>query len=455
MNYSQKLALISILPILIISVVIFYIFEQQSKRLIDSQSKLIEEVILEQKRAELRNYVALAERAIAPSYNSVLKTRRRAQSEANEILRKMSANKDQYFFVYNGEGENIVEPRLTWFIGKNWLRLQDRDGRFIIQETIEAAKEEDAFVSYVWQKPSTKDYTQKLVHAAYFPKWDWVVGTGIYLDDVEGQTSAIQSELFKSLERTRQIGLALALGAILVTGLILTTFQVSQHRLADAELRRLNDRLNSAQENERKRVSTELHDGISQMLVSAKYALEHALEPLNSKSEKQKLAQKAYEIIDDAIGEVRSISRALRPTALDDMGLAAALTTLANEFEQATGIETSSNVRPMKNLLSEAAKTALYRVAQEAFANVAKHSGAKSAELKLFKRAGKITLVVADDGSGFDPRKSETDEGLGLRNMSERIDQFGGSLQVNVQSGAGCKITARLPIERDHNKRSI
>ena len=455
MTYQQKLIFISILPILLIAAAIFFLFEQQSKRLLERQAEIIEEVILEQKRGELRNFVSLAEKAIAPSYNSVLKTRRRAQSEANEILRKMSANQDQYYFVYNSEGEIIVEPRLSWFVGKNWSRLQDREGRFIIQETIEASKEDNAFVSYVWQKPSTKDYTQKLVHATYFPKWDWIVGTGIYLDDIDHQIAAIQSGLTRSLDQTQRQILIFALGAVLITTLILTFFQVSQQRLANAELRRLNEQLNVVQEAERKRVATELHDGISQLLVTAKYGIENAIQSKSTKSGLVRNSEQALSIIDQSIAEVRRISRALRPTVLDDMGLAAALNTLSNDFENSTSIVIKSDVKPVKNLLSDESKTALYRVAQEALTNIAKHAKATEVELGLAKRGGRIVLTIVDNGIGFDRAAPEFSKGLGLQNITERIDRFGGSISIIAKPGAGCKLTARLPLEQDQSKQSI
>ena len=455
MTYQQKLIFISILPILLIAAAIFFLFEQQSKRLLERQAEIIEEVILEQKRGELRNFVSLAEKAIAPSYNSVLKTRRRAQSEANEILRKMSANQDQYYFVYNSEGEIIVEPRLSWFVGKNWSRLQDREGRFIIQETIEASKEDNAFVSYVWQKPSTKDYTQKLVHATYFPKWDWIVGTGIYLDDIDHQIAAIQSGLTRSLDQTQRQILIFALGAVLITTLILTFFQVSQQRLANAELRRLNEQLNVVQEAERKRVATELHDGISQLLVTAKYGIENAIQSKSTKSGLVRNSEQALSIIDQSIAEVRRISRALRPTVLDDMGLAAALNTLSNDFENSTSIVIKSDVKPVKNLLSDESKTALYRVAQEALTNIAKHAKATKVELGLAKRGGRIVLTIVDNGIGFDRAAPEFSKGLGLQNITERIDRFGGSISIIAKPGAGCKLTARLPLEQDQSKQSI
>ena len=455
MKYRQKLIVIAILPVVLIALAVFFIFERQSNRLITQQSALIEEAILEQKRNELRNYLALAERAIAPSYNSVLKTRRRAQAEANEILRKMSASRDQYFFVYDGDGQIIVEPRMTWFVGKNWSRLQDREGRFIIQETIEASKEEDAFVSYVWQKPSTKDYTQKLVHSTYFPKWNWVVGTGIYLDDIDRQVETVQAELRRGFDQTRRYLIYLGLGAILFTSLILTIFQFSQQRLANAELRRLNERLNVIQEDERKRVASELHDGISQVLISTKYGLEAALLGNLTKAKMKQVARANLGLIDRAISEVRRISRALRPTVLDDMGLAAALKTLCREFESNTKITTREKVEPVKNLLSEDAKTALYRVAQEALSNIAKHAEANEVELSLHPKGSNIILSIRDDGIGFDPNTSEHQAGLGLRNISERIDRFDGRFKMRTRPGAGCILTASLPIESDQSKRSI
>lgn len=453
MSYRTKLLVLTLLPVALISLALFFVIQRQAENLIAEQSRILETAILEQKRQELRNYVTLAEKAIDPSYSSVLKTERRAQAEANQILRKMSATEDQYFFIFDGEGNNIIEPHLTFFMGRNWINLTDLEGRKIIQETIAASQAEDEFVTYTWQKPSTKDYTQKMVHSTYFPKWDWVVGTGLYLDDIEREVANVAANLDTSFRRTERTMLLLIIAGVLSSFTILTWFNFSQQRQADQKLRLLNTRLVDIQEAERKRVSHDLHDRISQLLVSSRYGLENALGELRPNSKLKGPIQTSMAAMDDAIAEVRRISLALRPSTLDDMGLAAALKSLGSEFERNTQIAVTTDVAQVRNLLSDESKTTLYRIAQEGLTNVAKHSSATEVRMALTARGRRIYLDVIDNGTGL--TDSEATEGLGMRNMQERIESLGGEISFMSPRKGGLRIAASLPIETDQARSAI
>jgi len=448
MSYRTKLIFLTLVPILLITLATLWLIETRSKQLVLDQRTTIDAVILEEKKRELRNYLALAEKAIEPSYNSFLKTKRQAQIEAMEILREMSANEDQYFFVFDGTGTAIVEPRLSFMQGKNWLGLENVDGIPVIKNLINSAKSEKDFYTYVWQKPSTKEYVPKLTHAKYFERWDWVLGTGIYLDDVENDVGAIGTQLVDGFSNTKRQIAWLAVTALAATAIIMGVFQFRQQRLADAELRRLNGRLVDVQEDNRKRISQELHDGISQLLVSSRYSLEAALGETTKSSKVFKPIEASIGAMDGAIAEIRRISLFLRPTILDDIGLAAAVRALVKDFERDVGIETSVETMPIGNMLPDDAKTAMYRIVQEALANITKYAEAKNVTINLTTTRSNVRLSIEDDGVGFDAKKISKGMGLGLRNMRERIDSFGGTISIRSKPNQGTSIRVALPVQK-------
>ena len=140
---------------------------------------------------------------------------------------------------------------------------------------------------------------------------------------------------------------------------------------------------------------------------------------------------------------MRRISRDLRPGTLDDLGLAPALKTLTDEFADRTGIEAELETVVFRNRLDEDAKTALFRVAQEALTNIERHAGASKVGVKIFGHARGATLRIQDNGAGF--HREAAGRGLGLRNMEERIEQLGGTLRI-LSSDSGTVIEADVPL---------
>ncbi|WP_419911598.1 cache domain-containing protein [Hoeflea sp.] len=448
MKFKTKLFFITLLPVILISAAMIFVIDFQSGRLSRSQAETVENLYLDLKHAELKNYVMLARNALTPIYASNLKTKRQAQRQVTEIVRKMTFGEDSYFFIYDEDGTNIVNPRLTYLVGSNWIGLEDEDGRHVVRDLIDRAKKGGEFYSFVWKKPSSGEYVEKLGYSVYLDKWNWMLGTGIYLDEVSRQVAAVQSELHDNVGETRLVLFVLMLGAVSLTGATIAAARLSEQRFADARLKELSARQVDFQEEERKRVSRELHDSISQLLVSARYGLENALNSSHKEGDISEPIEKSMNALDNAIAEVRRISMALRPSVLDDMGLAAAVKSLCSEFSRQSGIAVEVEAEQIKDMLSDEAKTALYRVIQEALTNVVRHSGANHVSIRLCRRGKTIRLQLEDDGTGM-PRGAERRKrggGLGIRNMQERIDTFGGSIRFSKPPSGGLAITVTLPI---------
>ncbi len=454
MRFKTKLFLITLLPVVLISAATLSLINIQSSRLARSQAETVERLFLDLKYTELKNYVMLARNALTPIYNSTLKPERRAQREVTEIVRKMTFGEDSYFFIYAEDGTNIVNPRLTYLIGSNWIGLEDADGRRVVRDLIDRAKKGGEFYSYIWKKPSSGEYVEKLGYSVYLDRWDWMLGTGIYLDDVADQVRQVQAELQFNIGETRVVLFVLSLGALVLTASVIGAARLSEQRFADARLKELSARRVDIQEEERKRVSRELHDSISQLLVSARYGLESALSKSGGEQQIAGPIEKSMDALDNAIAEVRRISMALRPSVLDDMGLAAAIKSLANGFSKQTGIEVDIETEQVRDLLSEEAKTALFRVIQEALTNVAKHADATHVKIKLVRHGKRVELLLQDDGRGMAPgsERQATGGGLGIRHMQERIDSFDGTIDFSRPASGGLAIKVSLPIVSPSDK---
>lgn len=215
------------------------------------------------------------------------------------------------------------------------------------------------------------------------------------------------------------------------------------------QLHQLLSRTISIQEEERKRISAELHDGVTQLLVSALYEVQagSALMPKNSISADTKLAA-GQALINESLAEMHRVIHDLRPLMHGDIGMAYALRKLTTTFMAAAGIEGAFEISGEAYKLSQDQEIAAYRVTQEALQNIVRHSGASSVRVSLAFARECVTLVIADNGRGFDQSRSQriTESGnLGLVNMQERAMTIGAALAIHSKVGAGTVIELSIP----------
>ena len=203
-------------------------------------------------------------------------------------------------------------------------------------------------------------------------------------------------------------------------------------------------RVVDAQELERKRLARELHDETGQALTSILLGLK-PLEQLASTEEERAAVTSVRELVVSTLQDVRRLAVELRPTALDDFGLAAALERLAEGFREQTGIEVDIAAQLGDGRLPEEVETTLYRIVQEALTNVIKHAEASRVSILLTRANGAVIAVVEDDGGGFDPAATR-DGGLGLLGMRERLALLGGTLRIEAGAHHGTTVAAEEPL---------
>ncbi|MBC7503036.1 MAG: cache domain-containing protein [Herminiimonas sp.] len=452
MKLRHKIILLAITPLILALCAIALAVRHQTNLLAQQQRTSVEAAYLASKEAELKHYVALGTRSIAHLYESG-RNDAATLNEAKTILATLDYGDDGYFFIYDLHGTNLMHPRQPDLVGKNLWAMRDAKGNPTIQRLIERAQSGGGLERYMWEKPSTHKVAPKHGYVVMLENWGWMLGTGIYLDDVDAALTRIDAQSSGNIYSTMLWIAGIAIASALVIALSGLALNVSEYRVADAKLKVLAQRIVRTQEEERARLSRDLHDGISQWLVSIKLQVESGIakladypgRPPQTESAKASFDRAAGQL-NDVLGEVRRISHDLRPAILDDLGLVAALDHLRHEFSESTSLVTYFETEGATEQLHDVGNTVLFRIAQEALTNIKRHANASEVKVSLLGDDKTIELVIEDNGIGFDVDgvAGHPKRGIGLRNMHERLEAVGGKLRL-LSSGNGTRVVASLP----------
>ncbi len=447
LNRRLKLSLLAALPLLFAIVSVAWIVQAQFDKLAVVQITAVEPVLLQARKDEIRHFVQAGRRAVADLVKrngDGPQTRR----EAREMLRSMDFGADNYFFIYDIQGNGVMHPRLPAMESSNYWNLKDENGVLIIQRLIQQASHGGGFVEFVWHRPSTGLNEKKIGYAEIIPDWGWMIGSGLYLDAQQETESRLREAIVNVDKATQAQILLVSCAAILMVFAGVFTLNVYEQRKADSKVRLLAQEVVRSQELERTRVARELHDGVSQSLTSVKFILECGdihLDRGRADAASAALKTGIGQLITTMV-DVRRMSHDLYPTILDDGGLGVAIEQLAREFTNRTHATIDIQIDPLPDLKREIA-WALYRFAQQAMANIEAHASASAVKISLRLSNG-IHLKVGDDGAGFDVpgTMQRRRSGLGLTSMRERIEMLGGDFEIHSRPGMTV-LGAYLPSE--------
>jgi signal transduction histidine kinase len=319
--------------------------------------------------------------------------------------------------------------------------------------------EQDSVISgsKLWKPEERQSRAQQIVSEKIIPRRQQFVaiaqkvellneGNPLAADDaVFLQFDRLQSRLMRLLILALTSGLLLAIGsAVYILRLerdaVLRYMELAHSR---RELQELSTKLVEAQETERRSISRELHDEVGQALGLLLLDAGRLSKQLSNDEKGQETVQRIKTLAERTLQEVRNIALLLRPSMLDDLGLVAAVEWYAREMSRRGEIEVEVRSENVAEELVDELKVCVYRVVQEALNNAQRHAHAKNVAVELAQTAGAIRVKVADDGSGFDAKRTR---GMGLLGMEERVKRLGGKISVTSQPGAGATIEAELPL---------
>lgn len=239
-----------------------------------------------------------------------------------------------------------------------------------------------------------------------------------------------------------ELGLSSDPESILVIGR-----DVTERIQAQEEVRRFYDRLQEAREEERARISRELHDDLGARLTGLRMDLSQLRRAVPGTSPVQERLRLMDELLGETIRAVRRLSTELRPGVLDELGLAAALEWLCQDFERRGEVACHFEGGGVNlSHLSPVRASHAFRVVQEALTNVRRHAEAHRVEVRLEQEEGSLRFEIVDDGVGFTPAREARSDGLGVRHMHERAVAMGGTLDIDSEGPTGTVVRLTIPV---------
>ena len=480
LTFKTKILLLALVPLVAVSLMLTLLALYQANNLGEfalskteelSKNSIsnFEEKIYELRREELKNYTELAKSSLAHTFKNASKLAPEeealAQKEAIKIVNNQAYGKDGYFYMYeygvDGKAINVTHPKRPDFAGRDMWNLKDPNGVYVMRDITSKAKAGGGFSEYIWDKPSLKRDVEKIGYSLPIERWGWLIGTGLYVDDLENavdtvrktldeSVDSIRVEVDDSISNTLNMILAVAFGGTLIVGLIGARFTMSESKLADNKLQQLSRKNVEVQEAERSRVSRQLQSGINQSLVASRSGLQKIAESkaLKDPSIRSEFI-KSVTILNKTIEEVYRISGELRPSILDQTGLYSAVEALAAEVKKSSGININFKSIDETERLRPEIETAVYRIAQEALKNMSLHSKATSASIRIRQTKKMLTVNIQDNGVGFDSKKmmsGGSKAGIGLIDMRVRAESLGGTFTVFSTNGSGTIVKVEIPL---------
>jgi PAS domain S-box-containing protein len=347
--------------------------------------------------------------------------RKRAQQvmlESEERYRQLFNSESDAVMIFDSESNQFEDANpatleLFGYSKREFVRLKVED------ISAEIAKTKDAV-----EKVKNGDPKSGYVSLRYFKKKNGAIFPG-----------EIYAGTFVSKGRKKIIG---------------AVRDISERMQSEEEIRKLSFNLLTAQEMERKRIAYELHDDIGQTLAILKLQLENIHNKLPETQDMLKDEFKnSLKYANEIIEKIRKLSHGLSPSILDYLGLTFSLRSLADDFSQYSHINMRTDIVNIDSLFSPIDQITIYRIFQEIFTNIEKHSEAADVKIDIRKSQTNVTFQIEDDGRGFDIKKVElkypNEIGLGLASMEERVRMLGGRFEVQSQLNKGTKISFTIP----------
>lgn len=446
MKLRQKILLFAVLPLLLALCVIALTVRHHAISLAQQVREVIKPAYLATKEAELKNYTAIARHAISHLYGSG-KTDEDTKDKARRILEKMQYGEDGYFFIYDFQGRLQMHPKIKNSFKKDMLKEKDKNGKLIIKDLIDMAtgKNDAEFYDYVWPKYSKGIETEPLPKRAYvigLPDWEWMLGTGVYLNDVEEALSKIDAEISRNIDNTMLwiAGIAFLAAAVIFLGLLRN---IRERTALDDRLSTLTQRLIDARQKE-----NYMHGGIQSMLTAIKVNIEAAVKALPSSPQIAKESAPFRSAANQLGGVLGDLTKIIKGVFIIDpnLPLGDQLAKLALDMSTVATPIDFIPIGELKYLPLEVKET-LFMSAKTALENIIKYSGATHASVLLQYTTSCVKMEIHDNGKGFDVELvySNPKSSIGLRSIKEGLKSVYGKLVITSSPSDGTRLVATVP----------
>jgi signal transduction histidine kinase len=303
--------------------------------------------------------------------------------------------------------------------------------------------------TFAWTAEQRRKAGYPFLRDEVFPRRSSMLGIASQIGGLnEAQLDAgkaIVQQTFGQLRRRMIVAVGLTIGL----GFLLAWF--SSHNILKLEataaghyreISQLSGRLLQAQEEERRAISRELHDEVGQALSGVLLEMASLSKQIRGSGQAERQAEEIKRSLEGSIRVVRNMALLLRPSMLDDLGLAPALEWQAREASKHSGLSVRVSADDVRDDLPEGHRTCVYRVVQEALHNIVQHAEAREVEIAVKQEPERLLLSIHDDGKGFDPQR---ERGMGLIGMNERVGALGGRLTIESVAGRGTLLRVELP----------
>lgn len=406
---------------IVLALVLMNQFSQESAAISRSQMVLNREI-------ELANYTQLGLTA-AEFMREAARTGAQDPREAVKgLFRAMEFGEDGYFFVYDYDGTNLAHPRLPKIENTSLWNMQDPNGVYVIRELIAAAKNDGGLVDYIWDKPSAGRVVDKIGYADGIQDWGWMVGTGLYIDDIDRAEGAMLARLD---ERRNQAVLYLAgLGIVMTVliGLIVGRRGFMQGQVADSELGSLSRELSKDRDAIKASIAGDMMATLAPVAARARDAIIGARNALGAQANVLDEALAAAEQLDS---DIDAMAQNLRPVITSPEGFLSSIRHLLSLAEHRSGIRTTVQSDGRLAALDGPTLTELFKQIEELVHNAERHAQAQEITVRIRQHRSDLTVEVRDDGTGFEVQKATAGEhGSGIARLREQVRAIGGELQM-------------------------
>lgn len=220
MRSRTKLLILTLLPLVVITAVVTSVYYWSGLRALESEVNTYRHELVETRKSQLKAFLMMGVTAIKPLYDSDVNGENKERAKI--ILKAMRFGEDGYFFGYDSQGVNTLHAIKPQLEGKNLYGLKDENGVAVIAGLIDASKTGDGFLHFSWHKPTIDAQAPKLGYAEYLAKWDWVLGTGIYIDDIDTNVAIYKDGRIESLHQQTSFAIGLSLIGLTLTALIIS-----------------------------------------------------------------------------------------------------------------------------------------------------------------------------------------------------------------------------------------